>query len=111
MITVRNRVQLIGNLGATPEVKNLENGNRVARFSVATSEDYMNRKGEKITTTHWHNIVAWGKLANVAEQLLKKGNEIVVDGKLSSRSYTAKDGSKKYVTEVVASELLLNDKK
>lgn len=111
MNTVKNRVQLIGNLGATPEVKNLENGNRVARFSVATSEDYLNKKGEKITSTHWHNIVAWGKLAGLAEQLLKKGNEVVVDGKLSSRSYTAKDGSKKYVTEVVAMELLLNSKK
>ncbi len=111
MNTVKNRVQLIGNLGATPEVKNLENGNKVARFSVATSEEYLNKKGEKISATHWHNIVAWGKLAGIAEQLLKKGNEVVVDGKLSSRSYTANDGSKKYITEVVAAELLLNNKK
>lgn len=110
MNTVRNRVHLIGNLGSTPEVKNLENGNRVARFSVATSEDYMNKKGEKISATHWHNIVAWGSLAGVAEKQLKKGNEIVIEGKLSSRSYTAKDGSKRYVTEVVAQELVVNNK-
>ena len=111
MNTVRNRVQLVGNLGATPEVKNLENGNKVARFSVATSENYLNKKGEKISATHWHNVVAWGKLAGIAENILKKGNEVVVDGKLSSRSYTAKDGSKKYITEVIAQELLLNTKK
>ncbi len=111
MNTVKNRVQLIGNLGATPEVKSLENGNKVARFSVATSENYLNKKGEKITATQWHNVVAWGNLAGIAEKLLQKGNEVVIDGKLSSRSYTAKDGSKKYVTEVVASGLLLNEKK
>ena len=111
MNTVKNRVQLIGNLGATPEVKNLENGNKVARFSVATSENYLNKKGEQISATHWHNVVAWGKLAGVAEQSLQKGNEVVIDGKLSSRSYIAKDGSKKYITEVIAQELLLNNKK
>ena len=110
MNTVKNRVQLVGNLGATPEVKNLENGNKVARFSVATSENYLNKKGEKISATHWHNVVAWGKLAGIAENLLQKGNEVVVDGKLSSRSYIAKDGSKKYITEVIAQELLLNSK-
>lgn len=111
MNTVKNRVQLIGNLGATPEVKNLENGNKVARFSVATSENYLNKKGEKITATQWHNVVAWGNLAGIAEKLLQKGNEVVIDGKLSSRSYTAKDGAKKYITEVVASELFLNKNK
>lgn len=110
MNTIKNRVQLTGNLGAMPEVKNLENGNKVARFSVATSEDYMNKKGEKITSTHWHNIVAWGKLAGIAEQLLKKGEQVIVDGKLSTRSYVAKDGSKRYITEVVAQELLVNKK-
>jgi single-strand DNA-binding protein len=110
MNTVRNRVQLIGNLGSTPELKDLENGNKVARFSVATSEDYINRKGEKISATHWHNIVAWGKLAGLAAQKLKKGVQVTIDGKLSSRSYVAKDGSKRYVTEVVVQELVLNEK-
>lgn len=111
MNTIKNRVQLTGNLGATPEVKSLENGNKVARFSVATSEDYLNKKGEKITATHWHQIVAWGKLADMALQSLKKGSEVIIDGKLSSRNYTAKDGSKRYVIEVVAQELLVNTKK
>lgn len=111
MNTVKNRVQLIGNLGSTPEVKDLENGNKVARFSVATSEDYTNRKGETISATHWHNIVAWGKLAGLAARTLKKGAQVTIDGKLSSRSYIARDGSKRYVTEVVVQELLLNEKK
>jgi len=110
MNSIKNRVQLTGNLGAMPEVKNLENGNKVARFSVATSEDYLNKKGDKITTTQWHNIVAWGKLAGIAEQLLKKGEQVIIDGKLSTRSYTAKDGSKRYITEVIAQELLVNKK-
>lgn len=110
MNSIKNRVQLTGNLGAMPEVKNLENGNKVARFSVATSEDYLNKKGDKITTTQWHNIVAWGKLAGIAEQLLKKGEQVIIDGKLSTRSYTAKDGSKRYITEIVAQELLVNKK-
>ncbi|HRD38418.1 MAG TPA: single-stranded DNA-binding protein [Bacteroidia bacterium] len=110
MNSIKNRVQLTGNLGAMPEVKNLENGNKVARFSVATSEDYLNKKGDKITTTQWHNIVAWGKLAGIAEQVLKKGEQVIIDGKLSTRSYTAKDGSKRYITEIVAQELLVNKK-
>lgn len=110
MNSIKNRVQLTGNLGAMPEVKNLENGNKVARFSVATSEDYLNKNGDKITTTQWHNIVAWGKLAGIAEQVLKKGEQVIIDGKLSTRSYTAKDGSKRYITEIVAQELLVNKK-
>ena len=110
-MTIKNRVQLIGNLGATPEVKTLDSGNKVARFSVATSEYFTNKKGEKINETHWHNIVVWGKLAGIAEQLLQKGTEVAIDGKLSTRNYTDKAGVKKYVTEVVASELLLLTKK
>jgi single-strand DNA-binding protein len=111
MMTIKNRVQLIGNLGATPEVKDLDNGNKVARFSVATSEFYTNKKGEKVTETQWHNIVIWGKLAGIAEQLLKKGSQVVIDGKLTTRNYTDKEGAKKYFTEIVANELLLIDKK
>ncbi len=111
MMTIKNRVQLVGNLGANPEVKTLESGNKVARFSVATSEYYTNKKGEKISETHWHNVVVWGKLAAIAQQLLQKGTEVAIDGKLSTRHYTDKSGSKKYITEVVASELLLLTKK
>ena len=110
-MTIKNRVQLVGNLGATPEVKSLEGGNKVARFSVATSDFYTNKKGEKVTETHWHNIVVWGKLAGIAEQLLQKGSEVVIDGKLNTRNYVDKEGAKKYITEVVANEFLLINKK
>lgn len=110
-MTIKNRVQLVGNLGATPEVRSLEGGNKVARFSVATSDFYTNKKGEKVTETHWHNIVVWGKLAGIAEQLLQKGSEVVIDGKLNTRNYVDKEGVKKYITEVVANEFLLINKK
>jgi single-strand DNA-binding protein len=111
MMTIKNRVQLIGNLGGSPEVKTLDSGNKVARFSIATSEYYTNKKGEKVTETQWHNIVVWGKLAGIAEQLLQKGSEVVIDGKISTRNYTDKEGIKKYFTEIVANELLLINKK
>ncbi len=110
MTTINNRVQLIGNLGATPEVKSFDGGNKVARFSVATSDNYTNKKGEKVTNTNWHNIVAWGKLADVAADLFQKGSQVSIDGKLTTRNYTDKAGVKKYITEVVANELLLIDK-
>ena len=111
MITLKNRVQLIGNLGAAPEVKNLDNGNKMARFTVATSDNYTNKKGEKVNETQWHNIVIWGKLAGIAEKYLEKGSQVVIDGKLTTRNYTDKEGVKKYFTEIVANELLLMDKK
>jgi single-strand DNA-binding protein len=107
MKNIINRVQLIGNLGANPEVKSLEKGGKVARFAVATSEKYNTKKGEKVTETNWHNIVAWGKLATITERILEKGARVAIDGKLVTRSYTDKQGAKKYVTEVVANELLL----
>lgn len=110
-MTIKNRVQLIGNLGATPEVKDLDNGNKVARFTVATSEYYTNKKGEKVSETQWHNIVIWGKLAGIAEKYLEKGSQVVIDGKLTTRNYTDKAGAKKYFTEIVANELLMIDKK
>lgn len=107
MKSIRNKVQLIGNLGAAPEVKNLESGKTFARFSIATNESYKNDKGEKITDTTWHNIVAWGKTAEIAEKFLKKGSEVAVDGKLTNRSYDTKEGEKKYITEVVINEIVL----
>lgn len=110
-MTIKNRVQLIGNLGATPEIKELDNGNKMARFTVATSEFYTNKKGEKVNETQWHNIVIWGKLAGIAEKYLEKGSQVVIDGKLTTRNYTDKAGAKKYFTEIVANELLLIDKK
>jgi len=111
MMTMKNRVQLIGNLGATPEVKEFDNGNKVARFTVATSDYYTNKKGEKVNETQWHNIVIWGKLAGIAEKYLEKGSQVVIDGKLTTRNYTDKEGQKKYFTEIVANELMMLDKK
>ena len=111
MNTLKNKVQLIGNLGNAPEIKSLEGGKKLARLSLATNETYKNTKGEKVTETQWHAIVAWGKLADTADKYLTKGQEILVEGKLVSRNYTDKDGVKRYITEVQANELLLLGKK
>jgi single-strand DNA-binding protein len=108
---VKNKVQLIGHLGASPEIKTMEGGRKLARINIATNETYTNAKGEKVTETQWHNVVAWGKTAEIAEQLFTKGMEILVDGKLISRSFTDKDGNKKYITEVQASQFLVLSKK
>lgn len=107
MYALKNKVQLIGNLGNAPEIKNTESGKKLARFSIATNENYRNAKGEKVTETTWHNLVAWGKVADLAEKYLQKGTEIVIEGKLINRSYTDKDGIKKFISEVQVNELLL----
>jgi single-strand DNA-binding protein len=107
MYALKNKVQLIGHLGAKPEVKDTESGRKLAQFNIATSESYRNAKGEKVTETQWHRIVAWGKLAEIAEKYLDKGKEVAVEGKLVNRSYTDKDGIKKYITEIQLSELLM----
>lgn len=107
MYALKNKVQLIGNLGNAPEVKTLESGKKMARFSVATSENYRNARGEKVTETQWHNLVAWGKLAEIAEKYLSKGKEVAIEGKLINRSYNDKDGNKKYITEIQVNEMLL----
>ena len=110
MYALKNKVQLIGNLGNNPEVKTLESGKKMAKFSVATNETYRNAKGEKVVETQWHNLIAWGKVAEIAEKFLQKGSEVALEGKLISRSYNDKDGNKKYVTEVQINELLLLSK-
>ena len=107
MSTLKNKVQLIGNVGNAPEVKTLDGGKKVANFSMATNEFYKYSKGEKEQNTEWHNIVAWGKLAEIVEQFVGKGKEVAIEGKLTNRSYETKEGEKRYVTEVVASEILL----
>lgn len=107
MSTLKNKVQLIGNVGNAPEVKTLNDGKKVANFSMATNENYKNANGEKVQNTEWHNIVAWGKIAEIVEQFVGKGKEVAIEGKLTSRSYETKEGEKRYVTEVVASEILL----
>lgn len=107
MSTLRNKVTLIGNVGQEPEIRDLESGKKVAKISLATNESYKNGKGEKITDTQWHNLVAWGKTAEIIEKYVTKGKEIAIEGKLTSRSYEDKEGNKRYVTEVVVSEILL----
>ena len=107
MNALRNRVQLIGNLGNEPEIITLESGKKLAKFAIATNETYRNAKGEKVTDTQWHNIIAWNKTAEIIEKYVQKGNEVVVEGKLTSRSYETKEGEKRYITEVVCNELLM----
>lgn len=107
MNTLRNKVQLIGRLGDKIEVKTLESGKVFGRVNIATNEVYRNAKGEKVTETTWTNLVIWGKNAEILDKYTDKGSEIGVEGKLSNRSYTDKNGEKKYITEVVVNEILL----
>ena len=107
MSTLRNKVQLIGNLGNEPEIIKLESGKTLAKFAIATNESYKNAKGERISDTQWHNIVAWGKTAEIVEKYVVKGKEVAIEGKLTSRSYETKEGDKRYITEVVCNELLM----
>ncbi len=107
MNTLRNKVQLIGNLGNDPEIITLESGKKLAKFSLATNESYKNAKGERVTDTQWHNVVAWGKTAEIIESFVTKGKEVAIEGKLSNRSWEDKDGNKRYTTEVVCNELLM----
>ena len=102
-----NKVILVGNLGRDPEVRHLENGRAVANFSIATSETYKNKQGERVTATEWHNIVLWTPLAEIAEKYLQKGKQVYIEGKLTTRSYEDKEGSTKYITEVVGREMTL----
>ena len=106
---MKNKVQLIGHVGQDPEIKQLENG-RVANFTIATNESYTNAKGEKVEQTEWHRVSAWGKTVDIIEQLLKKGSHVAIEGKLTHRSYDDKDGNKRYITEVIANELVFLNK-
>lgn len=107
MSTLKNNVQLIGNLGNNPEITNLSNGKKVGKFSIAVNEVYKNQDGEKVVNTSWFNLIAWGKTAELVEQLLVKGSEVAISGKLSTSSYEDKDGNKKYITEIIVNEFLL----
>ena len=103
-----NKVILIGNLGKDPEVRHLENGAAVANFSIATSENYKDRKtGEKVSQTEWHNIVAWRGLAEIAEKYLKKGAKVYIEGKLKTRTWQDKEGNNRYSTEVITDNLTM----
>jgi single-strand DNA-binding protein len=107
MYALKNKVQLIGNLGNAPEIRTTDSGKKLAKFSVATNEIYRSQTGEKIKETQWHNLIAWGKVADIAEKYLLKGTEVAIEGKLVNRNYIDKEGNKKYVTEVQVNELLL----
>jgi len=101
-----NRVILIGNLGKDPDVMTFDNGVKKATFSLATSESYKNREGNRVDQTEWHNIVLWRGLAEVAEKYVRKGNQIYIEGKLKTRSYE-QDGIKKYITEIFADNMTM----
>src|SRR5690242_7763568 len=107
MYALKNKVQLIGHLGNTPDVRITEAGKKWVRFSMATNETYRNAKGEKVTETQWHNLVAWGKLAEIIEKYLIRGKEIAIEGRLVNRMYIDKEGIKKYTTEIQVHELLM----
>ena len=104
---LKNKVQLIGHVGQQPDVRLTESGKKWVRFAIATSEVYRNAGGDKVTETQWHNLVAWGRLAETIEKYVPKGKEVAIEGKLISRSYTDKEGVKKYITEVQVNEILL----
>ena len=107
MSTIKNHVQLIGNVGIESTITNLENGKKVARLSLATNENYKDSNGEKQTDTNWHTVVAWGKVAEIIEKYVTKGKEIGISGKLKTRTYETENGNTRYVTEVEANEILL----
>ncbi|HTE29462.1 MAG TPA: single-stranded DNA-binding protein [Chryseolinea sp.] len=107
MSTLRNNVKLIGHVGKDPEVRTFDGGRKMATFTIATNDSYKNPKGEKIVDTQWHTLVVWGKLADVAGQYIKKGNEVAVEGKLVHKVYETSAGEKRYVTEINVKEMLM----
>jgi len=106
-----NKHIIIGNLGKDPEIKTLENGTKLANFSVATTDAYTDKEGNKVTNTEWHNVVLWKKLADVAEMFLVKGSQVYVEGKSKTRSWDDKDGNKKYMTELHGERLQMLGKR
>lgn len=106
-----NKAILVGNVGKDPEVRHLDNNVSVANFTLATSESYTNKNGEKITNTEWHNIVCWRGLATLAENYIRKGRQLYIEGRIRTRSYDAQDGSKRYMTEIYADTVQLLGRK
>jgi single-strand DNA-binding protein len=107
MNALRNRVQLIGNLGSNPEVKKFDSGKVLVRLNVATSDKHKDETGKYITETQWHHVTVWGNLALMAEKYLQKGHEIAIEGKLVYRNFENKEGKKQFITEIIAQELLM----
>ncbi len=106
MNSLRNSVQLIGNLGKDPEMTTLEKGKKITRATIATNESYKSSNGDKVTETQWHNLVAWDAKAEFMEKYLKKGNEVIIKGRISNRSYEDKSGVTKYISEIIVSEIV-----
>ena len=111
MNNLRNKVSLIGHLGADPEIKVFDSGKKKVRLSLATHDNYKNASGDKVEDTQWHNLIAWGKTAEIAEKYLQKGSELAVEGKLTYGSYDDKNGEKKYFTEIIINEFVMLGKK
>lgn len=107
MNALRNKVQLIGRLGQDPEIRTLESGKKVAHFNLATNESYKNSEGTKIDETTWHSIVAWNGLAELTSRYLSKGKEVCIEGRISYRTYTDKNGIQKNITEIVATDMVM----
>ena len=107
MNTLRNKVSLIGRLGAQPEVVTLDSGVKFARFSIATNESYKGKDGAWKENTQWHNLKAWGKTAELVSRLLDKGQEIVIEGKIVNENYETKKGEKRYSTSIEVNEFLM----
>ncbi|MCO4819952.1 MAG: single-stranded DNA-binding protein [Bacteroidetes bacterium] len=110
MNSLRNSVRLVGHLGNNPEVKEIASGKKVVKISLATNESFK-KNGDQVTETQWHNLVAWGKTADIAEKYLQKGQEVCIEGRLNNRSWEDADGNMRYATEVVINELLMVGKK
>lgn len=106
-----NKVILVGNVGKDPEVKHLDSETAVANFTLATSENYTNKSGERVENTEWHNIVCWRRLAILAENYIKKGSQLYIEGRIRTRSFDSQDGNKKYITEIYADTIQLLGKK
>jgi len=102
-----NKVILIGNLGKDPEIRHLDNGVAVANFSLATTESYTNKQGDRVNQTEWHNIVLWRGLADIAEKYLKKGNSVYIEGKISTRKWEDKEGIARYSTDIIADKMTM----
>lgn len=107
MKNLTNNVQLIGNLGNAPEMKEFDSGKKMVNFSLATTDSYMNQQGQKVNDTQWHKLVAWGKTAEYINNYVDKGNRVAVSGKLVHRSYTDKDSQVRYITEIIINEILM----
>ncbi len=110
MNNLRNSVRLIGNLGMNPEIKETVNHKKLAKFRIATCESYKNNDGKFVNDTTWHNLVAFGNQANIVEKYLKKGSEVAVEGRITNRNYTDKEGVKRSITEILVSEVLMVSK-